>query len=305
MVVHSTPVSHLLIALSRLATSLFSSPDIPSATPVHSPRKFLIRSAQTCAAFRAIESERPLNKRLFTDVYAEALAGTDTMERIRARHAVKGDLLERQPRITIRTRYFDDFVQKHLQSIPQGSVQYVSLAAGMDTRSFRINLSSRVSVFELDFREVLQRKQHILGNLNPKPVINAANRTVVAADLSSEGWVSELEKNGFCTNTPTIWVGEGIVPYLEQERVKVFLKEVLDASAVGSVLGFSAILKLPRGRKFRSTIPKPRQLMEAVGWQVLQIDSLGGPQANYGRWKETGPYTSCLYVNAKKVDTYS
>lgn len=224
------------------------------------------------------------------------------------------------PRIPIRTRYFDDFVEHHLAKAGPHKLQMVSLAAGLETRAFRLRMSKAVSVFEVDCQEVLERKEHMLRGLAQKPVLQAGSRSVVVADLSRMGWERELESQGFDRNLGTVWVIEGLLYYLERERVKALLTEVHELSSKGSVVVMSAVSKLRRrsdggdsmrkgkdavGRLaslFVSDMPAPRELMEEIGWEVLAVDRLGGENADFGRWSETCPNieSNTIYVSGRR-----
>ncbi len=102
-------------------------------------------TAAWTAAVRAGESKR--TDRLFEDPWAEKLAGEQGMAWLSSRSA------ESVIPIVIRTRYFDDFLQRITQE--QAIAQVVLLAAGLDTRAFRLPWPSGTTMFELDQPDVL------------------------------------------------------------------------------------------------------------------------------------------------------
>lgn len=67
----------------------------------------------------------------------------------------------------IRARFFDDFLLQ--VTTTDGVRQVVLLAAGLDTRGYRLSWPGRVQVFELDQPGVLDRKQDILDRAGAKP----------------------------------------------------------------------------------------------------------------------------------------
>lgn len=219
-----------------------------------------------------------------------------------------------RPRIQIRTRYFDDFALRQLEMSGSQRVQLVSLAAGLETRAFRLQLTKSVFVFEVDVKEVLERKEHILDCMKPLPVVQAGSRRTVIADLSKKGWVKELKSAGFDPRVRTIWLVEGLLYYLSEERVRELLSEIWERSPKGSAVCFSAVIKLVAKKTerktgnsienlaslFQSAMPHPKELMNSIGWQVLAIDHLGGENANYGRWDESLPHENTIYVSATK-----
>lgn len=88
-------------------------------------------TAKIMAARRAIKTQRP--DALFTDLLAARLAGQEAIE------AAIPDLEEYEkqgrPFTLVRTRFFDDFLNKYSDSIRQ----IVLLGSGMDTRAFRVS----------------------------------------------------------------------------------------------------------------------------------------------------------------------
>lgn len=167
------------------------------------------------ARVRAAESLRP--DRLFDDPYAAALSGeqqvTDTQASALAFHGV------------IRTRFYDEYL------LAAGCRQVVLLAAGLDTRAFRLPWPDGVRLFELDLPEVLAYKEEIL---TAQP---ACDRTVLAIDLR-EDWPTALVGAGFDPAEPTAWLAEGLLIYLTAEEAGQLLTSVGDLSAPGSQIAF-------------------------------------------------------------------
>src|SRR5690606_397949 len=97
-------------------------------------------TARWTAAVRAQESER--DDALFADPWAAALAGDEGMAWLTQRPPGSGLPM------ALRTRYFDDFLVRIVQE--SGIRQLVMLAAGLDTRTFRLALPAEMRVFELD-----------------------------------------------------------------------------------------------------------------------------------------------------------
>jgi methyltransferase (TIGR00027 family) len=89
----------------------------------------LSATARWTAAVRAMESAR--EDRLFDDPWATVLAGKDGAEWIETRSP--DSVLP----IVLRTRFFDGFLQR--VAIEEGIRQIVLVAAGLDTRAFRLN----------------------------------------------------------------------------------------------------------------------------------------------------------------------
>ena len=109
-------------------------------------------TARWTAAVRAQESER--TDALFVDPWAAALAGAEGTAWLAQRPPGSG-----LPMV-LRTRYFDDFLLRI--TAEQGIGQVVLVAAGLDTRAFRLAWPAQTHVFELDRPAVLDYKAQIL-----------------------------------------------------------------------------------------------------------------------------------------------
>ena len=138
------------------------------------PTRPLEATARWTAAVRAAESAR--DDRLFDDPWAERLAGPEGRSWID----------ERSPDsvvpIALRTRYFDDW----LGSISErdGIRQIVLVAAGLDTRAYRLDWPDRTHLFELDRPAVLRHKDEVLAGAGARP---RCLRRTVEADLTGSG----------------------------------------------------------------------------------------------------------------------
>jgi methyltransferase (TIGR00027 family) len=177
------------------------------------------RTAVGVARLRAMETRRP--DRLFEDPYAEAFAPGGPEAVSRAASSVF------RLHIVIRTRFYDDYL---LAACASGCRQVVLLAAGLDTRAFRLNWPPDVRLFELDLPELLAYKEKVLEAQSATP---RGSRTVVDADLR-EDWPARLTAAGFQPDVPTAWLIEGLLVYLTPEDAANVLTEVTSLSAPGS-----------------------------------------------------------------------
>jgi methyltransferase (TIGR00027 family) len=113
------------------------------------------KTAEMTAAARALESKRP--DRLFDDPLAAALAGDEGvcwMEQMRLPNTSVENWT-----MGPRTRFWDHFV---VAAVDEGILQVVMVAAGMDTRAFRLPIPANAIVFELDEAPVLAEKTEVL-----------------------------------------------------------------------------------------------------------------------------------------------
>ncbi|MGK5642596.1 class I SAM-dependent methyltransferase [Streptomyces sp. URMC 126] len=181
-------------------------------------------TARMTAALRAREAARP--DRLFDDPFAAVLAGDAGREL-----ADRAGVVDAIP---VRTRYFDDLLVKIVGSTahtttgeittgpetPGTPRQLVVLAAGMDSRAYRLPLSA-TNLYEVDRPDLLRLK----GSLLVDAPLRCARRVPVAADLADD-WAGPLTKAGFRPGEPTCWLVEGLTQYLEEPDVL----RLLDAS---------------------------------------------------------------------------
>src|SRR4051794_32548304 len=92
------------------------------------------------AAMRAEESRQ--DDRLFTDPFAERLAGDEGRQLLAEAEAATG---KQSGQIIIRTRFWDEALQR---ANAGGVAQVVILAAGMDARSYRLPWQANTTVYE-------------------------------------------------------------------------------------------------------------------------------------------------------------
>jgi methyltransferase (TIGR00027 family) len=110
----------------------------------------------------------------------------------------------------------------------------VLLAAGLDTRAFRLAWPDGVRLFELDLPEVLAFKEQVLAGRHAGA---RCQRAVLPADLRQD-WPAALAAAGFQPAQPTAWLAEGLLVYLSAEQAAGLLAAVGELSAPTSRLAF-------------------------------------------------------------------
>jgi len=241
-------------------------------------------TARWTASVRAMENARA--DRLLNDPWAAALAGEEGEAWIAGRTA------ERVVPIVLRTRFFDDFLQRVVGD--EALRQVVLMAAGLDTRAFRLDWPEKTHLFELDQAAVLQHKTQILGRAAAHPT---CERTLIQVDLT-DPWQEALVAAGFEPHTPSVWLLEGFLFYLADEHLMHILDEVTSLAAPGSWLGFDIInstmlthpltrdwvaMQASSGAPWIGTLDDPVAWLSARGWKA-SLTQAGQPDANYGRW---------------------
>ncbi|MDT7762901.1 MAG: hypothetical protein QOC63_2321 [Mycobacterium sp.] len=192
-------------------------------------------TATAVAASRAVASQG--DDALLDDPFAEPLVravGLDTYVRMIDGEMFNEDdpLMNRKTmseQIAVRTRYFDDFFTAAAEA---GLRQAVILAAGLDTRGYRLPWPVGTVVFEVDQPEVIKFKTSTLNRLGAVPT---APRKTVAVDLRDD-WPTALRGAGFDPAQATAWIAEGLLVYLPPDAQDRLFDNITALSAPGSRL---------------------------------------------------------------------
>lgn len=232
----------------------------------------IAKTSLLTAAMRAVESSRSeKDGRLFFDPFAESLAGEEGMALMRKAVSEVGD----QPAIAVRTAYMDE---KVLSAFEAGAQQVVMLAAGMDTRAYRLDFPQGVHLFEIDQTNVLEYKKKVLKNQKPR-----CNRVEVPADLRFD-WVKQLQEAGFEKSKKTLWMVEGLLMYLSANQVQDLFHKINSLARPGDRMLFDilgrSLLEAPHMQKQLQFLSEmgapwqfgendPEQMMKDLGWKAI------------------------------------
>ena len=134
----------------------------------------------------------------------------------------------------VQTRFFDDFF---LAATGDGIRQAVIVAAGLDSRAYRLSWPAGTTVFEVDQPRVLEFKTRVLADYGAEPT---AVRKEVAADLRDD-WTSALTAAGFDPGRPSAWSVEGLLPYLTGAAQDTMFTRIGELSAAGSRVAVGAL----------------------------------------------------------------
>lgn len=126
-----------------------------------------------------------------------------------------------------RTRYFDDYFREAARA---GIRQIVVLAAGLDSRAYRLDWPIGTTVYELDRPQVLDFKRQVLADRVPNAV-----RREIAVDLRDD-WPAALRDNGFRPDQPSAWIAEGLLIYLPASAQEALFAGLDSMAAPGSRL---------------------------------------------------------------------
>ena len=252
------------------------------------------------AAVRAIENKRA--DRLFSDPFAQKLAGEKIMSEIAPE--IKDYEDRGRPVVAVRTRFFDDFL---MSSSVSGIKQVVLLGAGMDTRAFRLPWQPDTHLYELDQPEVIQLKESLLNVDSAK-----CCRDSISIDLRGN-WSEKLIETGFESHSPSIWLLEGLLYYLNPADVRILLNTISDLSTKGSALGVDLLNeKMSKSNNgfakyWLSGCDEPEKFLAEFGWQTSVVQ-YGDDTASFGRFnykfppREVADIARGFLVTAKKKE---
>lgn len=228
-------------------------------------------TARWVAVYRAWESARP--DALFSDPFADRLAG----ERGRAIAA----LAPRQTRsgwpLIIRTKLIDDLV---LASIQEGCDCVLNLAAGLDTRPYRLPLPPSLSWIEADLPGLVEEKEALLAG--EKPVCRLSREKIDLADPARRAaFLDQVVRD----SSKILVITEGLLAYLDQDVVRSIGRDLAARPAfrwwMMDVLS-PAILRMVQRTMGKNLANAPLQFappdgvafFEALGWKARDIRSL-------------------------------
>jgi methyltransferase (TIGR00027 family) len=169
-------------------------------------------TAFVVAEFRNEENEET------TPLYSDPVVGLFlSAESRRAADRVASSFPPVRDMVKVRTRYFDDTLERHLDTDFR---QVVILGAGLDTRAVRKQVAG-VRYFEIDDPSTLALKQSCYQQ-------NGIDVDVqfIPGNYVTDGMIDLLTQNGFDCDVPTYFIWEGNTMYLPLEKVKHILEQL-------------------------------------------------------------------------------
>jgi methyltransferase (TIGR00027 family) len=169
-------------------------------------------TARWVAVYRARETERP--DALFRDPLAARLAG----ERGEAIAAATPRAAQTGWAAVTRTKLIDDLV---LDSIAQGCDRVINMAAGFDTRPYRLPLPRTLTWVEADLPALIDEKDHLLAAELP-------NCTLIreAVDLSDSAARAAFLERASAGAERALVITEGLVVYLDDATVSALARDL-------------------------------------------------------------------------------
>jgi methyltransferase (TIGR00027 family) len=239
-------------------------------------------TARWVAYFRARETQRP--DALFRDPFAERLAGERGFEI--ANTLAQGN--KHEWAWVARTYLFDEFLSREIQ---EGSDLVVNLAAGLDSRPYRMDLPPALQWVEVDLPEIVSYKEEVLGNEKPKCRLER-----ISLDLSDvagrRALFAELDRRATNITVAT----EGLLIYFSAEEVaslagdlavgEHFRNWIIDLASPGQL----KLMQRSTGKQlseanaaFKFGPPEGANFFVPYGWKPTNIQGFLKTAARLGR----------------------
>jgi methyltransferase (TIGR00027 family) len=175
-----------------------------AAAGTGNPIRDVSDTALWVSVYRAMESERP--DALFKDPFARRLAGARGQDIVDA--MPKGKAMAWA--MIVRTAVMDELI---LQCVRDGAASVLNLAAGLDTRAYRLNLPAGLYWYHVDFPRMVDYVRDNLDGEQPRCILK-----YVPADLRESAQRDAIFREA-AARGPLLVITEGLLVYLPPENV--------------------------------------------------------------------------------------
>ncbi|MFZ0230288.1 MAG: SAM-dependent methyltransferase [Mycobacterium sp.] len=227
-------------------------------------------TARWTALYRATESAR--DDALFSDPLAERLAG----EQGRAIVASAPVSNRNGWWLIARTKIIDDAIT---DAIADGCDRVLNLAAGLDTRPYRLDLPSDLPWIEADLPLLLAEKTQLLADQTPR-----CRLTRKAVDLADPQARDAFFAEALDGATKALVLTEGLLMYLEDRDVTALSETIKRPEVAWWMLDFAfpglkkmmnkKMAGLLQNAPFKFAPDNGLAYFEDLGWRVLEAESL-------------------------------
>ncbi|WP_338762126.1 SAM-dependent methyltransferase [Nocardia vulneris] len=230
-------------------------------------------TARWVAAYRALETARP--DALFRDPLADRLAG-----------AHGHTIIETAPRfmrsgwpVVTRTKLMDDLIAA---SIADGCDRVLNLAAGLDTRPYRLELPAEFVWVEADLPDLLAEKERVLAGETPRCTL--IRRAVDLADTSARAAfldqaLGPLGAAGAPAKRALV-LTEGLLFYLDADTVAALAGALTRPEIAWWIADLVRHIDSKRSDSMFANAPMKFEPAEGVGfleqrgWPVVEVANL-------------------------------
>lgn len=158
--------------------------------------------------------------------------------------------------IAIRAKQFDRWVCDWIAEHPTSTVLH--LGCGLDSRVFRVDPSSTVRWFDVDYPEVIDLRRELYPERD--------NYRMLGSSLLEPGWLDDVPGD-----LPAMIVAEGVMMYLPADGAEALLKRLADHFPSGRI-GFDAVSK--RGARLAGADKAVSATGATFGWGLDDPDDV-------------------------------
>jgi len=230
-------------------------------------------TAHWVAMYRAMESERP--DALFRDPYARRLAGPQGDQILRDLPKAKAFAWP----MIVRTAVMDEII---LRAISRDGVRtVVNLAAGLDTRAYRLALPRELHWVDVDLPAMQNYKREALAGEPPR-----CGLEWIPADLADAGQRRAVLSRVAAQSAPALVITEGLLIYLEPDQVAGLARDLHGCAPLAWWLTDIASPRLIKmmertwggklragGAPFKFAPAEGTAFFEAAGWREAEFRS--------------------------------
>ena len=218
-----------------------------------------------------MESERP--DALFRDPYARLLAGERGERAVESLRRGKSSAWS----MIVRTALFDEIIVRCVQQESVGLV--LNLAAGLDTRPYRLPLPASLEWVEADLPAILSYKREILKNEKPVCKLDRVEIDLRENDARRRLFARLAERS-----RGALAMTEGLLVYLDPEDVRGLARDLHEAQSFRFWLTDLASPKVIRimnrswgrqiraaGAAFRFAPAQGSEFFRPLGWREAEF----------------------------------
>lgn len=245
-------------------------------------------TARWVAEYRARESARP--DALFHDPFAADLSG----ERGRIIAAAARRSFGNGWFFIARTKLIDDLI---VECLADGCDRVVNLAAGLDTRPYRLDLSPTLEWIEVDLAEIIEEKNRVLADESPRCRLSRIPVDLTDASARLRCLIEATEGV-----SKTLVITEGLLLYLDESDVRALMTDLKRPEVtwwIADIIG-PAIVKLSGKAALRGKLNNAAVtfgptdgigFFEQAGWTV---ESVSSQLAAAAEWNRLSPFMRFL-----------
>jgi len=222
-------------------------------------------TAQAIAMHRLIETLAKKNKRVISDSYAHNFVFGGSLFKLIG-YKLNTFILKiivpgLHEHLIARTKYLDEIVENNVKN---GFKQYVILAAGYDSRAYRLKLPSDLKIFELDQSEVQKRKLAVLDKI----ITRSKKINYIDIDFNEDSIANKLSSAGFDSKKNTIFTLEGLSQYITKDSFSATLKEISQLTKKAKTTIFFSytdiVINQSPQHLFGKDYPNPKKIINRI-----------------------------------------